>query len=230
MIYIPGDKFIMGTSIEQKHRLATEYNVNPDLFEIQIYREVDVSPFFIDKYPVTNCQYLEFIKDTGHRHPIIWIDKGYPSGMDNYPVTGIDYEDACVYARWAGKRLPTEEEWEKAARGDDGRLWPWGNIWEQNACKMDNAGKEPMKAQPSPVGSYPRDCSVYGVMDMAGNVTEWVHHAITEGYTAMTKGGSFANSQPYNFICATRNAQPKGNGLVGYIGFRCVQDADKIKT
>ena len=220
MVYIPAGKFIMGTSDEQQKRLACHYQVNPDLFEIQTYQEVDVPAFYIDRYEVTNRQYKEFMDATGYRPPIAWLERGYPKGMDDYPINGADYEDALTYANWAGKRLPTEEEWEKAARGTDGRLWPWGNRWEPGACSSDLGGPESMITIPAPVGSHPRDRSVYGAYDMAGNVTEWVDY----NDLVLVKGGGFFNAEPFHFICAHRNIQPGNHGSIGYIGFRCAMD------
>lgn len=226
MTLIPGGRFIMGTSPEQRRRLADTHGVNPDLFQIQPCREVYLPPFLIDRFPVTHREYRVFIEATGHCPPLPWLDRGYPLWLDDCPATGMDFADACAFAIWAGKRLPSEAEWEMAARGTDGRLWPWGNHWEPSACKMDNAGDRPLPAHPAPIGTHPRDCSVYGVMDMAGNVCEWVDGFPRTDF-AMTKGGSFVNSQAFNFICANRNAQPVKNGHLGYIGFRCAKDVDE---
>lgn len=228
MIFIPGGTLKMGTTESQREQLVRNYGVNPDIFENQSYKEVIVGPFYIDKYEVTNRQYLEFVEATGYRPPIGWIDTGYCEDKAEYPVVGVNFSDAQAYARWAGKRLPTEEEWEFAARGEDGRLWPWGNEWDPEACNMDRSGKNPMTKFPSPVGSYKKDQSIFGVMDTAGNVTEWVVATLPPevNYAAITKGGSFINSMPYAFICATRNGQPKGLGdFTKYFGFRCVKDA-----
>ena len=214
----------MGTSLEQRQLLVGGYGLNPDLFATQTHREVEVERFLIDRFPVTNHAYREFVEVTGHRPPNSWIEEGYPLWAEDCPVTGVDFEDALAYAEWAGKRLPTEEEWEKAARGEDGWLWPWGDEWEPDGCKMAEPGPVPLQGYPAPVGAHPRDCSVYGVMDLAGNVSEWVDAVTAEQYTVITKGGNFALSEPWNFICAGRVAQPRGNGCVGYIGFRCAQD------
>jgi len=172
---------------------------------------------------VTNREYQVFVKATDRQPPISWAGQEYPPGQDDFPVTGVNWDDANAYAQWAGKRLPTEDEWEKAARDADGRLYPWGNDWAAGACRMDEAQSPGDSFGPAPVASYPRDVSPYGVMDMAGNVSEWVSNS-TPG---MIKGGSFVLSQPYGFRCTGRLRQPLENGLVGYIGFRCARDASE---
>src|SRR5438477_26970 len=138
MAFIPGGKFVMGTSPEQARRLVKKYGLNPDLFANQKYQVIDVKPFWIDRHEVTNRQYREFLKATGHKPPTVWTDQGYPEGKDDYAFNVAELGDAVAYARRAGKRLPTEAEWEKAARGTDGRLWVWGNEWRDGACKMDD--------------------------------------------------------------------------------------------
>ena len=227
MVQIPSGRFIEGMRSEELSRLGPEFMIDPDELVIQRYHELDLPTYFIDKYEVTNRQYQRFVQATSHRLPLVWLDRGYPTGRDNLPVTGIDYHDAQAYCGWTGKRLPTEQEWEKAARGSDGRLWTWGNNWERAACKMDCGDGNPLEPLPAPVGSYRRDASVYGVMDMAGNVSEWVETKI-EGplaYIALTKGGNFALAEPYSFLSAGRTGQPQGNGL-DYLGFRCAASKD----
>jgi len=242
MVYVPAGKFIMGTSDEQRKYLSETYEVNEDLFQLQEYKEVDLPAFFIDKNEVTNKQYSEFIEATGHKQPYNWqYGHGYPEQLsewlNNHPVV-CDYYEAQEYAKWAGKRLPTEAEWEKAARGTDGRLWPWGNDeWDPRhpPCCHDNIGKGHRISVTCGVGSYRKDQSVYGAMDMAGNVLEWVEADLPKPfqYTAIAKGGGFIHAAPWNFICARRVSHPKGNGTListikgahPYIGFRCAMDA-----
>ena len=139
MIYIPGGEFTRGTSKKEAARLARQYGVHQSLFmDLEAPRnKVYVKPFYIDRYEVTNRQYQAFVKVTGHNAPGGWNGTHYPEGQGDYPVTGMTWQDAKAYAEWAGKRLPTEMEWEKAARGADGRLYPWGNEWKPGACRMD---------------------------------------------------------------------------------------------
>jgi formylglycine-generating enzyme required for sulfatase activity len=227
MVYIPGGKFMMGTSTEQKKRLVDEYGLNPDLFATQRYSIADVKPFWIDKYEVTNRDYRTFLQATGHRQPLAWVDKGYPKDNDDYPFNFADVGDALAYAQWVNKRLPTEPEWEKAARGTDGRLWVWGNEWKDGACKRDDSHGEPVVASPAPVGSHPGDCSVYGAMDMAGNVLELVATDVTRKTSEtglMNKGGCYLNAAPYSFLCTTRH-DDAGGSQMGYSGFRLARDA-----
>ncbi len=231
MVYIPAGKTLMGTTELQRSKLVGDYDINPQLLALQTSRAVNVPGFLIDRYEVTNKQYREFIRATGHRQPIHWVAHGYPHGRGQHPVTGVDYEDAVTYAKWIGKRLPREAEWERAARGPSGRLWPWGDRWDRKACCWGNSKQNPLIQNASPVGTHPRDRSLFGVMDMAGNLTEWVEAPLPKSlqYTAIVKGGSFVNSAPWQLLCATRNAHPKGHGGVGYIGFRCALDAPDRK-
>jgi len=137
--------------------------------------KVYVPDFCIDKYPVTDSQYKEFVEATGHRCPNHWENNNYPRGTANHPVTWVDWYDANSYCEWLGKklgrecRLPTEAEWEKAARGDgSNHMYPWGNDWRA-VCNT----KESKVGGATPVGLYPQGASPYGVLDMSGNVWEW---------------------------------------------------------
>jgi formylglycine-generating enzyme required for sulfatase activity len=144
---------------------------------------------------VTNAQYLEFVRATGHGAPKHWEGGKIPEGTEGFPVSYVNWSDADAYCKWAGGRLPTEIEWEKAARGTDGRLFPWGDDWDARRCRnfetvtgqripmewdrwlaaedawmnSHSATREGL----APVGSYPDDGSPYGCLDMAGNVFEW---------------------------------------------------------
>ncbi len=157
MITIPAGKFLMGTNLKNaddaSHPLHT----------------IDLPTYRIDKYLVTNAQYARFIAATGHRPPSDWKNGKIQDGELLYPVTLVNWYDASAYAKWAGKRLPTEAEWEKAARGTDGRRWPWGNQMDPKRLNTYyNVGSA------TNVNTYSNGVSPYGVFDMAGNVNEWV--------------------------------------------------------
>jgi len=156
MIEIPAGPFTMGTD-----RARSDLQDHPrHVVKLPAYR--------IDKYPVTNAQYARFVAATGYRSPLNWKDGRMPEGTAMHPVTMVSWFDAYNYAKWAGKRLPTEAEWEKAARGTDGRRWPWGNTME-----ADQLNTYYSVGSTTDVTKYPGGASPYGVMEMAGNVSEW---------------------------------------------------------
>ena len=186
MVAIPGGEFIMGSDAGRDDERPA-HTVYLDAYEL-------------DRYEVTNAQYRRFLLATGGRPPRYWTDNSYPSGQADYPVVGVSWDDADAYCRWAGKRLPTEAEWEKACRGTDGRVYPWGETWEPGRANVDAAGWDfggatqdaaagtiwdaawarlslpPGSRGPllQPVGSHLDGASPYGVLDMVGNASEWV--------------------------------------------------------
>ncbi len=181
--------------------------------------------FYIDRFEVTNRQFAEFVKQTGYKAEGNWQKYATPDRM-NHPVVCVSWHDAQAYAKWAGKRLPTDEEWEKAARGGDARRFPWGNKWDSRRlnCFDSNRGNT------APVGSYPNGASPYGVEDMAGNVWEWVDSwfipASSDTSLAMQRsirGGSRSDKAEDCLIVAKRGVFPENGGLVNS-GFRCVID------
>ena len=144
---------------------------------------VQVPAFWIDKYPVTNAQYARFVAATSHRPPLHWKNGKIPEGTLLRPVTMVSWHDASAYAKWAGKRLPTEAEWEKAARGDSGFIFPWGNNFvttNLNFCDKNCSQSWAMLeaddeyAYTAPVTAFPWGQSSYGLYNMSGNVAEWV--------------------------------------------------------
>ena len=156
-VVIPAGPFLMGTNFER-----ADPQDHPQ-------HSVRLPEYRIDKYLVTNAQYARFLAETGHRPPSTWKSGRIPDGQLLYPVTLVNWYDARSYAQWAGKRLPTEAEWEKAARGGDGRRWPWGNVMDPKRLNTYyNVGSA------SNVDTYKEGVSPYGVFDMAGNVSEWV--------------------------------------------------------
>lgn len=173
MIHIPAGEFIMGTDDPKLQTYFDVYGI-PAKFqrEVKPVKNVHLKGFDIDAHEVTNVQYKKFVDDTKYPPPVYWEQGTYPAGQENYPVVNVSWFDARAYARWAGKRLPTEEEWEKAARGGDRRAFPWGNQVEGAMEQLWKAAWGKAEG-PQSVGKFPFDKSPYGVVDMAGNVMEW---------------------------------------------------------
>ena len=171
-------------------------------------KEISLPAFSIDKYEVTNKQFAKFN-----------LDFKYGQGGDNYPATMVSLPEAIAHCEALDKRLPTEQEWEKAARGTDGRLYPWGNEFNKLLCiTKESSAAEGQAALISPVGSCEKGNSPYGVADMAGNVWEWTS-SFEERYSVL-KGGSFfeARTPVYsNLLSIPDDAKD-------YVGFRCVKD------
>lgn len=222
MVYVPGGEFTMG-------------NDTGDEYERPAHR-VMVKPFFVDLNEVTCEQYSEFVKATGHKLPVGWRIT-FPQGAGRQPVTGVDWYDANDYAHWANKRLPTEEEWEFAARGTDGRIYPWGNEWRSNAA---NAG-DSNAGQFTNVGSYPEGKSPFGVMDMIGNAWEWTSSELrlypgsqishpSSGERKIIRGASWVKDNPPDWTATYRGfALPSGGKDYGKVGFRCAQDVARVQ-
>ncbi|MEW6544259.1 MAG: formylglycine-generating enzyme family protein [Nitrospirota bacterium] len=171
MVLVPAGPFQMGVPAGDRDGGRDEYPRH----------EVVLDNFYIDKFEVTNGRYLEFVRATGHRAPQhpkdpsrnLWQGNRMPESVADRPVINVDWHDADAYCRWAGKRLPTEAEWEKAARGSDGRRFPWGNV-EPTHKHLNYNQRWIGEKTLMPVGSYEAGKSPYGAYDMAGNVWEWV--------------------------------------------------------
>jgi formylglycine-generating enzyme required for sulfatase activity len=169
MITIPAGPFVRGTTSGG--------------FDEQPQRTIYVDTFSIDRYEVTNHQYQQFVAATAHRKagpPSRYAKSIGRMRGTNQPVVYVSWDDANDYCRWKGKRLPTEAEWEKAMRGTDARLWPWGNQEKPNGANW--ARVQDGHEVSARVGSFPTDKSPYGVMDGAGNVMEWVADWYQETY------------------------------------------------
>jgi formylglycine-generating enzyme required for sulfatase activity len=195
--------------------------------------------FYIDTYPVTNAEFARFLSASGYRpadgHNFLkdWKDGKCPPGWENRPVTWVGLEDARAYARWAGKRLPHEWEWQYAAQGNDGRVYPWGNAWNPAAVPVPDAGRE-MRG-PDPVGAHPEGASVFGVQDLVGNVWQWTDEFVDEHTrAAILRGGSSYRPEGSNwYFPQAYKLTEHGKYLLmapakdrsGTVGFRCVKDA-----
>jgi formylglycine-generating enzyme required for sulfatase activity len=144
----------------------------------QPLHKVSVAAYFIDVYETTNAMYKEFVDATKHEAPKLWKNGAYPPAKANHPVVYVSWEDATEFCKWAGKRLPSEAEWEKAARSTDKRVFPWGNHFDPmkaNTPQYWMAMHQTEIADTMPVGSFEAGKSPYGLYDMAGNVYEWVN-------------------------------------------------------
>lgn len=178
----------------------------------------EVAPYFFDVYPVTNAQYLDFIKATGYPVPMYWSGEMYPIGKANHPVVWVTCEDAIAYASWSNKRLPTEAEWELAARGTQGLRFPWGNNYESRKCNCAETGI----GDTTPVGQYETGRSPHHCYDMAGNVWEWTDslYEANKVYRVL-KGGSWFTME--DFTVSTYRYFDFPTARNGRYGFRCAK-------
>lgn len=228
MVLIPAGEVTIGT--DEKTNLTFGNEADSQV--------VFVEAFYIDKYEVTNGQYAKFLSETGHRKPKFW-DNPTLNAPDQ-PVVGVNWEDAETYAKWAGKRLPTDVEWEKAARSIDGRLYPWGdgfdaslgnfNDGEQLNGKLDGYAMET-----APVGSFAKGISPYGLHDMSGNVWEWVISVLddstlethtkelTNGKIYTIRGGSWTNGAGDTRTTVFYIYPAQCSDHSSSVGFRCAK-------
>jgi len=169
MVAVPAGEFIMGTDEQDLQEKAMEYGImKPWFSDEHPAHRINLPLYFIDTYEVTNAEYKKFVQATGRRPPMDWQGGQYPAGKDRYPVDTVAWEDANAYCLWAGKRLPTEAEWEKAARGPEGLKYPWGNEFDDKRANVNN-----VVGHTTEVGQYENGKSPYGAYDMIGNVWEW---------------------------------------------------------
>jgi len=243
MVRIPGSPFVFkvdGTEIEgsASNMVDVQYpwEDSPRRFH---EKTMQVAPFYIDKFPVTNGEFKKFLDATHYapRDPINflrdWKNGAFPQGWDNRPVTWVSLEDARAYAAWANKRLPHEWEWQLAAQGTDGRLYPWGNQWQP--VNVPTPDQSRTMRGPDPVDAHPAGASPYGVMDLVGNVWQWTDEFSDEHTrAAILRGGEYYQPQGsiWYFPQAWRNDQHSklllmapGYDRSGGVGFRCVRDA-----
>ena len=245
MVLVPAGPFLMGNERTGDSLRKTR-------------RRVQLDAFRLDRTEVTVAQYARFVRQTGYKAPFVaepwaapfnWTGGKPPPGVDHHPVTLVNWFDASAYCRWAGKSLPTEAQWEKAARGTDGRRFPWGNTWDGSACNhgkggaADNYDDSDGFETTSPVGSFAKGRSPYGVDDMFGNAWEWtadwysdswrgVRAAEKEGvlvnprgpatgYQRMVRGGSYFFDLQHHWPAEPMFMFPDNRRKT--TGFRCAQ-------
>jgi formylglycine-generating enzyme required for sulfatase activity len=239
MIFIPAGWFLMGTSEDEILDMKKSLGWKPEWFADETpQHRVYLDAFYIDETPVTNAEYKRFLDaDPQHRAPTHWAQasRTFEARAEKHPVVYVSWDDAQDYARWAGKRLPTEAEWEKAARGPAGRRFPWGNVIDSNRCNSIEAhigGTTPVTRYAA-LGDSP-----YRVIDMAGNVWEWCADWYAADYyqnspTAnptgplssdwrVLRGGAWDLAIDYVRAASRDHIIP---GEYGYalVGFRCVE-------
>ncbi len=241
MVAIPAAQFdfkVAGIEIEGEDRPGVDVQYP---WETEPHRShqytVDIPAFYIDKYPVTNAQFQTFVK-ASHYKPADsqnflkdWKNGQFPAGWADKPVTWVSLEDARAYAAWAGKRLPHEWEWQYAAQGTDGRLYPWGPTWDDS--QVTTPDKERTLTPPDAVTAS-HGISPFGVRDLVGNVWQWTdEYTDTHTRAAILRGGSHYQPQGsmWYFPQAYRLDQhgkyllmAPGRDRSGCIGFRCVKD------
>lgn len=239
MVYVPAGPFVLGAEAD---------GLSPQIAIVE-------KGFWMDKTPVTNEQYKSFL-DANPKHPAPlvnqdwakpynWNGRNFPKGAEIHPVVLVSWEDAQAFRKWAKKELPTEQQWEKAARGIDGRTYPWGNVWDRDKCNSASwwAKRELLdyekewrpwwekeypkkfagKMMTTPVGHFSGIESPYGCVDSAGNVWEWCADEWQKGSNARVLRGGAWDDRPQNVACAVRvNLDPDGRSYVG-IGFRCAR-------
>jgi len=264
MVLIPGGKFVMKVDTIFGAPPGARYTHPQYSYASNhghLTQELNMKSFLIDRTEVTNAQYKEFLNATGYKPKVMknflkhWIKPEgensdprlwqIPPGKENHPVVYVDLDDARAYARWAKKRLPTEEEWQYAAQGTDGRKWPWGDKYDPKRCNgpdgtMEN--DESIKSSfggTTPVDAYPDGASPFGCLDMSGNVWEWTESERDDGHTryAILRGGCYfrargsiwympGGAQPCNRHAKMLLLYP-GLDRCSTIGFRCVKDVEE---
>ena len=218
MVLVQGGKFMMGTD-------------NPDEdADAKPAHEVTVPDFLLDETEVTNQQYQKFVKETGHAAPSHWQNGEFPAGEANLPVWNVTWEDAKAYAAWAKKRLPTEAEWEYAARGPNNLKYPWGPNWSPRYSNSREDGRD----KPVAVRSYPSGKSWCGIYDLAGNVSEWVEDeyrpyrfspAPPDPGNRVYRGGAYTIAREE--LMSWTRYWDKPNFKEKWLGFRCAQTISK---
>ena len=218
-VFIPAGKFIMGDDEEAPRR------------------EIYLDAFYLDRYEVTTARYAKFLQATGGVNKPAEPPQGNVNGAGDLAVVGVDWQDADDYCRWAGKRLPTEAEWEKAARGGDGRKYPWGSDEATSVhARFAAVGRD--AAGVAAVGKHPKGMGPFGNYDLAGNAWEWVADWYAPGFSRaqlqnpkgpatgtskVLRGGGW--SDPVERITTTKRMYASPEQRAEDIGFRCASDS-----
>ncbi len=238
MVYIPAGDFIMGSDKVDKDAMGLRFGSTPYYLNERPRRTVTLKAYAIDKYETTNQQYSEFVAAMQGRvripPPAYWENGVYAEGEEHFPVHTVHWYAASAYCRWRGKRLPTEAEWEKAARGIDGREFPWGNEYS-----LDKANNQSNFGGVIAVGSYEEGKSPYGLYDMTGNVAEWVDdwykaYPGGEGHKdpkygeryKVIRGGGWGGMGHYNlplYYSTTHREKGIPTDAFRDVGFRCAK-------
>lgn len=217
MVLIPEGEFIMGIDESELFEIFMLDGHQNSVFASETpSRRIYLPAFYIDRYPVTNLQYQRFVAETKHRAPWIWRYEGWNGPLQ--PVVGVGWEDARSYARWTGKALPTEAQWEKTGRGTDGRWWPWGNDFSLNRCNSKEYGLN----RTSDVGIFDLGVSPYGCYDMSGDVWEMCEGKWLEDRLPM-RGGCFLGKATFVRVTCRWTPEDPVNGA-HWLGFRCVKN------
>ncbi len=231
MAFIPGGEFLRGRT----HVLFDDdLKWRPTLLkDNRPVKPTTVNPFYLDEHEVTNAQYIEFLQASGRRPPFHWIDGEMAEGQEKYPVVNVNWHEAVAYCEWSDKRLPTEAEWERAARGmAEGVKFPWG---EEEPEKGKHAHFDVLDGERD-VCRFPRN--YFGLCDMAGNVWEWCSDRYErtyyerapldnpkgpdEGIHRVLRGGSWADAAKYLTSAYRTFSRPASRSP--NIGFRCAKD------
>ena len=263
MVYVPAGKFILGEKEHSSFMKREELSLNSQIVGKRKGRigmrsrsssfypltevpsdVVEVRGFYIDKYEVTNAQYAQFIKQTNYKAPPHWLNGNYSKEVENHPVINVSYKDAKSYANWVGKRLPTEEEWERAAKGDSNALYPYGNIYNYRLANTESGSTKPVGYFRKLMLKRKKNLGLFKdkIYDMSGNVAEWtssnyeeqeigkvrafIHQKSKKKVSQLYKvvrGGSYKSSQ-YT-ATTTYRAPLRQEELNPYTGFRCAIDA-----
>ena len=249
MVAVPTGEFWMGSTPEEReygYRLDKSLHGSTvarrqQWFEVETRHRLNMPAYRIDRNLVTNAEYARFVAATGHRAPFVseaiwrgyrlvhgyaavlkflWRDRRPPASREQHPVVLVSHGDAFAYCAWRGARLPSEAEWEKAARGTDSRYFPWGNTFDAELLNSEDGGP----FDTVPVGQYADGQSPYGVLDMAGQVFEWTATLFRkEPPRYVVKGGSWDDFPGVTRAAARHGRPPQLKHIL--IGFRCAESS-----